>query len=529
MDEAAWRYAHGKQLILDGTFGVCSSRLLLFIAMAVDDDGKGLPIAFFLFSAPTGNKATHTGYNRQIIGEVLAQWRDHLSSGRTCTFCPLVTITDPKERGGLQDDWPDIWLLLLFTSTDHTLATQLIEHERAHVSAFSRVDPSAKCASDAAVEYLDYLILTWMPLSLWQSWSEFGRLVASAMLKIPIEGVLPTTNHLESFNRLLKRKYLPLWQHSGSWLRFDFLISVLITNILPQIFANRRANEEYTLWLQDRFSTPSNSASIIASLRGVGRHGSDSGRRLCWWRADVRRDQDAQSLLQRGCLYNITMHADQDGYEAMCASSSLIGAVYRLELQRRGYASCNCPDFINRGGACKHLRAFHTVVDGWIRHGQINPFIYPTSPSAAARARPITMQQPAGDPLNAPGHKSDPNVVSSTVDNLLTLQMLALQSGPSEEFYDGLDDDIITVEFDQSDHSSACSSPGVDVFKAAQLQQSHAGDAVTIQTQQRVNHIATKILPQLHGLATLASDSPLTRTPEVEELEVTLSTADPNY
>lgn len=114
MDEAAWSYAHQKQLILDGTFGVCSSRLLLFIAMGIDDEGKGVPLALFLFSAPTGNRATHAGYNRDILRELFVQWRDHLSSGHAVLFAPLVAITDtdPKERGALQDAWPGIWLLL---------------------------------------------------------------------------------------------------------------------------------------------------------------------------------------------------------------------------------------------------------------------------------------------------------------------------------------------------------------------------------------------------------------------------------
>ena len=115
MDEAAWKYAHGKQIILDGTFGVCSSRMLLFIAMGVDEDGKGVPLALFLFSAPTGNRATHAGYNREILRELLEKWKTHLSSKDSAAiFCPLVAITDtdPKERGALQDVWPCIWLLL---------------------------------------------------------------------------------------------------------------------------------------------------------------------------------------------------------------------------------------------------------------------------------------------------------------------------------------------------------------------------------------------------------------------------------
>lgn len=114
MDDAAWKYAHHKQIILDGTFGVCSSRLLLFIAMAIDEDGKGVPLALFLFSAPTGNQATHAGYNREILRELLGKWKLHLSKGRSTVFYPFVAITDTdtKERGALQDVWPDIWLLL---------------------------------------------------------------------------------------------------------------------------------------------------------------------------------------------------------------------------------------------------------------------------------------------------------------------------------------------------------------------------------------------------------------------------------
>jgi hypothetical protein len=43
---------------------------------------------------------------------------------------------------------------------------------------------------------------------LWQSWSDFGRRVVASILKYPFEGILPTTNHLKSFNGLLKQKHL---------------------------------------------------------------------------------------------------------------------------------------------------------------------------------------------------------------------------------------------------------------------------------------------------------------------------------
>jgi hypothetical protein len=46
MRETAWRYGHENQIIVDGTFGVCDSRILLFIIMVVDENKKGIPVAF---------------------------------------------------------------------------------------------------------------------------------------------------------------------------------------------------------------------------------------------------------------------------------------------------------------------------------------------------------------------------------------------------------------------------------------------------------------------------------------------------
>lgn len=82
--------------------------------MAVDAEGKGVPLALFLFSTPTGNQAMHAGYNQEILCELLNKWKAHLSKGRNITFCPYVTITDTdmKGRGALTDVWLDIWLLL---------------------------------------------------------------------------------------------------------------------------------------------------------------------------------------------------------------------------------------------------------------------------------------------------------------------------------------------------------------------------------------------------------------------------------
>ena len=55
MKEASWWYGHKSQVILDGTFGICDKKILLFILMGVDEKKKGVPLTFLLFSAPGGN------------------------------------------------------------------------------------------------------------------------------------------------------------------------------------------------------------------------------------------------------------------------------------------------------------------------------------------------------------------------------------------------------------------------------------------------------------------------------------------
>jgi hypothetical protein len=85
----------------------------------------------------------------------------------------------------------------------------------------------------------EYLLGYWTTEILWRSWSDFGRQVAAKILGCPFEGVLPTTNHLESFNGLLKRKHLRRWQHGGCRLRLNVLLKLLIMKVLPSIFEQR--------------------------------------------------------------------------------------------------------------------------------------------------------------------------------------------------------------------------------------------------------------------------------------------------
>lgn len=78
MRDATWKHAHHGQIHLDGTFGVCNKKVLLFIVMAVDEANRGVPLAFFLFSAPSGNKHTAAGYDTAVLERMLSVWKHSL-------------------------------------------------------------------------------------------------------------------------------------------------------------------------------------------------------------------------------------------------------------------------------------------------------------------------------------------------------------------------------------------------------------------------------------------------------------------
>lgn len=71
MKEAVWWYGHSSQILLNGTFGISTKMILLFILMGLDEKRHGEPLALFLFSAPSGNCHTAAGYNTDILERLL--------------------------------------------------------------------------------------------------------------------------------------------------------------------------------------------------------------------------------------------------------------------------------------------------------------------------------------------------------------------------------------------------------------------------------------------------------------------------
>lgn len=284
----------------------------------------------------------------------------------------------------------------LIATIDHSAAIALIAAQRSEFQRLSS-NPESVGIAQGGIKHLEYLESNWMSSPLWQSWSDFGRLAAATRLGISLEGVIPTTNHLESFNSILKRKHLAAVLRSGHRLRFDSLIHILITRILPGIFSHRKAQDNYTKWLTLRFSDATGGQDLVAAHRQLKEdYEAQKLAPLCWWPFDPVRDASAQTLLDNGHI-SFDAKRDNDTYLGKCKSSEIghgtdAGAhlnsqstslEYVFKIERSGKAFCSCPDFQKRGGACKHLRCAKLVIDDWVTHGYDTSFYYPTSRSNA--------------------------------------------------------------------------------------------------------------------------------------------------
>jgi hypothetical protein len=368
-----------------------------------------------------------------------------------------------------------------------------------------------------------------MPLALWQSWSEFGRVSASTLLKIPVDGVIPTTNHLESFNGLLKRKHLATWLRSGHRLRFDFLINILITRILPEVYSHRKAQQQYKQWLGIRFKDQAggtNLAEIHAAL--IKERSAQRNTPICWWDTDVERDTSAQRLVN---FRQLAISQRGPGiYQATCYSTAPVNAIhlgiptsYTLELHQSGSeTTCSCPDFCTRGGACKHLRALRLIIDSWVKQGHEKPFHYPKTRDEATLLRSnMPIPQPAIQPLH-------PTQTTSVLWDPALIQSL----GQDSTTFDDQETQTTDTAANDSDSNSDSFSYAVNLTQQNQHipvgpVQLHSLAAVTTQIQQRLTYDLQRLLPSLHGLANLLSDSSTqsrqSMIPELEEFSDLLS------
>jgi hypothetical protein len=88
--DLAWSFGHENILLLDGTFGVCNRKILLFILMILDQQKQGVPIAYFIFSPPSHNKCVSSGYDHKILEMFFQKFVIALGTKNNISFAPKV-------------------------------------------------------------------------------------------------------------------------------------------------------------------------------------------------------------------------------------------------------------------------------------------------------------------------------------------------------------------------------------------------------------------------------------------------------
>ncbi|GJE99092.1 SWIM zinc finger family protein [Phanerochaete sordida] len=416
MNEAAWKYGHQSQILMDGTFGICNLKMLLFIVMGVDEKNRGVPLAFFLFSAPMENKQTSGGYNTEILTAMLSAWKTSLGSRNGQVFEPRVAITDTdlKERGALIAVFPHVHLLIcqfhlrqafknhrakavkgssadhvlirsrlkrledqLVATEDHPTALKLIAEERRFLEALKDPEPESNAENPArrsapsptgqaavgGLSHVHYLESYWLKEDLWFSWARAGRLAAAKILGCAVNEVVPTTNHLESFNGVLKRKHIRRHQKSHRRLRLDVLIHILVFRALPSIFKQRELEDSEAARRESMIQRLVPGGEQLIRDRAATASTSSSVEPMAYYVPDMQRDQGAVELLSAN---QISKHPTFDlaartlifaCYSSLAIHGEQNPVQYTISLGIDGHSTCTCPDFSSRGGFCKHMRA----------------------------------------------------------------------------------------------------------------------------------------------------------------------------
>ncbi|KAH6902654.1 hypothetical protein BKA70DRAFT_1228940 [Coprinopsis sp. MPI-PUGE-AT-0042] len=194
MKKAAWEHGHKWQVLMDLTFGFCSTPALLLILMAVDKEtGRGLPIGFILFTPKEKAKAVHADYNTEILTRLLRLYKERLAQvGKTDSIALFDSVRKRLAR---------FIRTLLYDIKDYEEALKAYNAEKRFWDQASR-----------------------------------GAAEAAQRLGMALESFARTNNPLESFNGHFKNEYIEPYEHSGHLVQIDLWVQLVITDVMPKFF-----------------------------------------------------------------------------------------------------------------------------------------------------------------------------------------------------------------------------------------------------------------------------------------------------
>lgn len=408
--EYAWKYGHQNLILVDGTFGISKHKLLLFIIMVIDEKNKGIPITFILFTPPINNRLTSSGYDSKILERLFTIFRDKLSitynqnqlaanpNATLIIFTPIVAMTDTdvKERGPLSKVWPGIILLLCYFHISQCWKNEITKQlgrggdsntvlQRQTLKVYLRnilkeawsmdgeedivrkfitekkeslkdliskvkVSESKNNILHGGVKFLTYLEKQWAG-NLLYSWCLNGRKRAANALGVPLEKLPTTNNHLERINEYLKNNQLKRFQRNGRLLRADVLYVALVSEIIPNIFALR----DLTIDLEKEKAERRKEFNIMdPSTREILMREFPQ---IAYFAPSPNRDESAKSLFQMKKVIGYEIEKTGKLYVRV-ESETTPQLIYTTCVYGQPTdICCQCPDFLQNGILCKHLRA----------------------------------------------------------------------------------------------------------------------------------------------------------------------------
>jgi len=307
----------------------------------------------------------------------------------------------------------------------------------------------------------------------------------------------------------------------------------------------------YETWVNQRFKSASGGRNLRQDTgQGVLHKHQETQVALTWFEPDKVCDSKAKALFTVGRLRQIPAGCPYE-FWATCAATTAdvsdpLHNRYWLTLHPSGSATCMCEDWLQNGGACKHLRALRLLLEQQVANGALtvsHPFHFPTTRAEAEEVmqRNKAWYGPHFEALvtsyasvallahiNTCGRPSTtPPSIMKTItirEHGTTTPQKAPLAPPTLSMEGGttladqvvlqhLAGDAIHLEDDKEDISDACSEGGecdVDSDAIAMATSQVCNNrAIAVQIQQHVVHDVSKVLPTLHGLSSLLDDSSL--------------------
>ncbi|RGB41357.1 hypothetical protein C1646_752155 [Rhizophagus diaphanus] len=321
--EIAWTYGHENILLLNGTFGICNKKILLFVLLILDKKSQGIPIAYFLFS-PLSGKCVQGGYDHEILQKFLNKFKNVLGIKNESSFTPKPNIHMLLCMFHVSQCWknkinellgakgtPQIiklckevklyikGVLTQIKNLDSINGIKLAIQNSQNVfqvrlNAAKNNQSAQICALlEGAIQFLKYLMSRWCG-NLIHAWSLVGRKEAACILNTNINNI-PTNNHLESFNSHFKETYIKQFQRGGSLLHVDTLCACLVLYITPNLIRKRKLQQQ----LENELSQRKN--QYLSDVQNLNYHTiKENYYRYAYFEVNEVRDCSAERIFASG-------------------------------------------------------------------------------------------------------------------------------------------------------------------------------------------------------------------------------------